>query len=60
MARCRPRWKPWRHRRIGGSGYDDFVGRFVQAVRAELPDVLLQWEDFATPNALPILDRYRY
>ena len=39
--------------------YDDFVDRFVRAVRAELPDVLLQWEDFATPNALPILERYR-
>ena len=28
-------------------------------MRAELPDVLLQWEDFATPHALPILERYR-
>jgi malate dehydrogenase (oxaloacetate-decarboxylating) len=42
-----------------GADYDDFVDRFVQAVRAELPGVLLQWEDFATPHALPILDRYR-
>jgi malate dehydrogenase (oxaloacetate-decarboxylating) len=49
----------WRHRRIGGADYDDFVDRFVQAVRTELPDVLLQWEDFATPHALPILERYR-
>jgi malate dehydrogenase (oxaloacetate-decarboxylating) len=45
---------PYRRRR-----YDDFVDRFVQAVRAELPGVLLQWEDFATPHALPILERYR-
>jgi malate dehydrogenase (oxaloacetate-decarboxylating) len=27
--------------------------------RSELPSVLLQWEDFATPHALPILARYR-
>jgi len=54
-----PLYLGWRHRRIGGAGYDDFVDRFVQAVRAELPGVLLQWEDFATPHALPILDRYR-
>ena len=54
-----PMYLGWRHPRIGGSGYDDFVDRFVRAVRAELPDVLLQWEDFATPNALPILERYR-
>ena len=25
----------------------------------QLPDVLLQWEDFATAHALPILERYR-
>jgi malate dehydrogenase (oxaloacetate-decarboxylating) len=49
----------WRHRRIGGADYDDFVDRFVQAVRTELPDVLLQWEDFSTAHALPILKRYR-
>jgi malate dehydrogenase (oxaloacetate-decarboxylating) len=54
-----PMYLGWRHPRIGGSGYDDFVDGFVRAVRAELPDVLLQWEDFATPNALPILERYR-
>jgi malate dehydrogenase (oxaloacetate-decarboxylating) len=54
-----PMYLGWRHRRVSGAAYDDFVHRFVQAVRAELPDVLLQWEDFATPHALPILDRYR-
>jgi malate dehydrogenase (oxaloacetate-decarboxylating) len=54
-----PMYLGWRHRRIGGAAYDDFVDRFVQAVRAELPGVLLQWEDFATPHALPVLARYR-
>jgi malate dehydrogenase (oxaloacetate-decarboxylating) len=54
-----PMYLGWRHRRIGGADYDDFVDRFVQAVRTELPNVLLQWEDFATPHALPILERYR-
>ena len=54
-----PVYLGWRHRRIGGADYDDFIDRFVQAVRSELPDVLLQWEDFATPHALPILERYR-
>ena len=54
-----PMYLGWRHRRVTGDGYDDFVDRFVQAVRAELPGVLLQWEDFATPHALPILERYR-
>ena len=54
-----PMYLGWRHRRIGGDDYYGFVHKFVQAVRAELPDVLLQWEDFATTHALPILDRYR-
>ena len=54
-----PMYLGWRHRRIGGADYDDFVDRFVEAVRTELPDVLLQWEDFSTPHALPILKRYR-
>jgi malate dehydrogenase (oxaloacetate-decarboxylating) len=54
-----PLYLGWRHHRIDGARYDDFVDRFVQAVRAELPGVLLQWEDFATPHALPVLERYR-
>jgi malate dehydrogenase (oxaloacetate-decarboxylating) len=54
-----PMYLGWRHRRIGDDDYYGFVHKFVQAVRAELPDVLLQWEDFATTHALPILDRYR-
>ena len=54
-----PMYLGWRHRRVDGPDYDEFVDRFVQAVQAELPRVLLQWEDFATPHALPILQRYR-
>ena len=49
----------WRHRRIEGADYEAFIDQFVEAVKAELPGVLLQWEDFATTHALPILERYR-
>ncbi len=42
-----------------GQAYFDFVDQFVQAVKQELPNVCLQWEDFATPHARPILERYR-
>ena len=31
-----PLYLGWRHRRIGGTDYDHFVDRFVQAVRAEI------------------------
>jgi malate dehydrogenase (oxaloacetate-decarboxylating) len=54
-----PMYLGWRHGRVDGPAYDDFIHRFVEAVHAELPGVLLQWEDFATPHALPILERYR-
>jgi len=54
-----PEYLGWRHERIIGPDYDDFIDRFVQAVRQELPRTLLQWEDFAMPHARPILDRYR-
>ena len=54
-----PEYIGWRHERVAGQAYLDFVERFVQAVQAELPTTLLQWEDFATPHARPILERYR-
>ena len=54
-----PGYLGWRHERIAGTEYDDFVDRFVQAVEGELPGALIQWEDFASHNARPILDRYR-
>jgi malate dehydrogenase (oxaloacetate-decarboxylating) len=54
-----PQYLGWRHERITGPDYDDFIERFVQAVKQELPDVCLQWEDFSRVHARPILDRYR-
>jgi malate dehydrogenase (oxaloacetate-decarboxylating) len=54
-----PEYLGWRHERITGQAYFDFVDQFVRAVRQELPNVCLQWEDFATPHARPILERYR-
>lgn len=54
-----PEYLGWRHERISGQDYFDFVDQFVQAVKQELPDTCLQWEDFATPHARPLLERYR-
>jgi malate dehydrogenase (oxaloacetate-decarboxylating) len=54
-----PEYLGWRHERITGDAYDDFIDRFVQAVKEELPETLLQWEDFSKAHARPILDRYR-
>jgi malate dehydrogenase (oxaloacetate-decarboxylating) len=49
----------WRHKRVRGQEYDDFIEAFVTAVERRWPHVLLQWEDFAGSNARRILDRYR-
>src|SRR6201981_3661973 len=54
-----PEYLGWRHERITGQPYFDFVDQFVQAVKQELPGTCLQWEDFATPHARPILKRFR-
>jgi malate dehydrogenase (oxaloacetate-decarboxylating) len=54
-----PQYLGWRHRRISDDEYYSFIDDFVAAVQEQLPDVLLQWEDFATAHALPILERYR-
>ena len=54
-----PGYLGWRHERIAGEEYFDFVDRFVEAVKQELPATCLQWEDFAMPHARPILERYR-
>ena len=49
----------WRHNRIRGQEYDDFVEAFVSAVEKRWPHILLQWEDFAGVNASRLLEHYR-
>ncbi len=54
-----PIYLGWRHERVRGAAYDDFIEMFVDAVNQRWPHVLLQWEDFARANAGRLLDRYR-
>jgi len=54
-----PEYLGWRHERITGDDYFAFIERFVAAVKEELPETCLQWEDFANTHARPILERYR-
>lgn len=54
-----PLYIGWRHERVRGKDYDDFIEAFVTAVKKRFPHILLQWEDFAQQNANPILAKYR-
>lgn len=48
----------WRHHRIIGDEYLEFIGRFAQAFRNVFPNALCQWEDFSKQNAFAIRDSY--
>src|SRR4029077_3289154 len=54
-----PEYLGWRHERVTGQADFDFVDQIVTAVKQEFPTTCLQWEDFATAHARPILERYR-
>jgi malate dehydrogenase (oxaloacetate-decarboxylating) len=54
-----PLYLGWKHERIRGADYDSFIEQFVTEIQRQLPGTLLQWEDFANPQAFPILDRYK-
>jgi malate dehydrogenase (oxaloacetate-decarboxylating) len=54
-----PLYVGWRHERVRGQEYDDFIEEFIAAVIERWPHVLLQWEDFAKNNATRLLECYR-
>ncbi|MBY3788711.1 NAD-dependent malic enzyme [Photobacterium carnosum] len=54
-----PMYMGWRHTRITGAEYDNFVDDFIQAVKHRWPEALIQFEDFAQKNAMPLLERYK-
>ena len=49
----------WRHKRLSGKRYDDFIALFVKGVKKHFPSALVQWEDFGKENARRLLDRYK-
>ncbi|EIF44875.1 malate dehydrogenase [gamma proteobacterium BDW918] len=54
-----PMYMGMRHPRIGREEYDEFVDQFIAAAQQRWPGVLIQFEDFAQPNAMPILQRHK-
>lgn len=49
----------WRHERVRGDEYDQFIDKFVELVRKHHPHSLLHFEDFGVTNALRLLQKYR-
>jgi malate dehydrogenase (oxaloacetate-decarboxylating)(NADP+) len=45
--------------RITGDAYYDFIDEFIQGVKEAFPEALIQFEDFLTPNAYTLLNKYR-
>lgn len=54
-----PRYMGWRHERVTGEDYNAFVAEFITAVKRRWPKAMIQFEDFAQANAMPLLERYR-
>lgn len=54
-----PHYLGWRHGRVRGKEYLEFIEHFVMAVEQKLPNVLLQWEDFSRDNASLLLGIYK-
>ncbi|MFC1837729.1 NAD-dependent malic enzyme [Thermodesulfobacteriota bacterium] len=48
----------WRHRRLTGSEYVNFMQQFSKAFKAVFPHALCQWEDFSKQNAFAVRDAY--
>lgn len=54
-----PDYLGWKHKRLRGKEYEDFVDEVVQTIRKKLPDAYIHWEDFGTDNARYLLERYQ-
>jgi malate dehydrogenase (oxaloacetate-decarboxylating)(NADP+) len=54
-----PLYLGYPRKRIEGKSYFGLVDEFVSAVQSRYPDALIQFEDFLTPNAYALLQKYR-
>jgi malate dehydrogenase (oxaloacetate-decarboxylating) len=54
-----PMYLGWKHERIRGKDYDNFIDAFVSAVRKKFPNMFLHWEDFGRDTARHNLERYQ-
>ena len=57
--RGRPFYLGLHRRRLTQTPYLELMDEFVEAVQRVFPQAMLQFEDFATDNAIALLERYR-
>lgn len=48
-----------RRSRLSKEDYDEFIDKFVSAIKQKFPRAFLHWEDFGRDNARRILDHYK-
>ena len=53
-----PQYLGWRHKRLRGEDYYEFIDKFVTAFKTHFPRALCQWEDFSKQTAFTIRDTY--
>ncbi|NHB59314.1 NAD-dependent malic enzyme [Acinetobacter sp. 194] len=54
-----PLYLGWKQPRISGDEYYDFVDQVLTGIKRRWPKALIQFEDFAQKNAMPLLEKYR-
>lgn len=54
-----PMYMGWRHERITGEDYFNFVDQAIKGIQERWPNALVQFEDFAQANATPLLEKYQ-
>jgi malate dehydrogenase (oxaloacetate-decarboxylating) len=54
-----PLYIGYRHPRVRGDRYDDFIDKYVKAATRFFPNAILHWEDLGPSNAHRILQQYR-
>ncbi len=54
-----PLYPGLRQRRLRGEAYSKFVQQFVDGVKRNYPNAVLQWEDFSRQNAFTLLHAHR-
>ncbi|GFO74178.1 malate dehydrogenase (oxaloacetate-decarboxylating) [Bathymodiolus platifrons methanotrophic gill symbiont] len=55
-----PMYMGWRHKRVTGEDYFNFIDLFIQGLKQRWPDALVQFEDFSQNTATPLLKKYQH